>query len=118
MQPGRGGPTIAAAAVLALAVLIPAARSLAAEVPAIPVIEVSGEGRIEVPADVALVEFAVVTRGRGAAAAAQENSASMERLTAALRKALGSDAVVRTGVYSVRPLYAPSREQETPQITG
>jgi uncharacterized protein YggE len=83
-------------------------------------IEVSGEGRVEVPPDLALLDFGVVTRASTAAAAARENSGRMERVLAALRKAAGSDASLSTGTYSIRPVYAPpSREQqEAPRITG
>ena len=109
---------LTAAAFLVLTMVALSGGCLAAERPALPVIEVSGEGRIEVPADLALLDFAVVTRGGGAEAAAQENSTRMERVTAALRKIVGSDGTLRTGAYSVRPLYASSRDQETPQITG
>jgi uncharacterized protein YggE len=109
---------ITATAALSLALLALPDASPAAERPAASVIEVSAESRIEVPADLALLDFGVVTRAASAAAAAQENSARMERLTAALRKTLGSDGVLRTGAYSIRPVYAPSREQNAPQITG
>jgi len=83
-------------------------------------IEVSGEGRAEVPPDLALLDFGVLTRAPTAAAAARENSARMERVLAALRKVAGSDATLATGTYSIRPIYAPpSREQqEAPSITG
>jgi uncharacterized protein len=83
-------------------------------------VEVSGEGRVEVPPDLALLDFGVVTRGPSAAAAARENSGRMERVLAALRKTAGSDATLSTGTYSIRPVYAPpSREQqEAPRITG
>jgi uncharacterized protein YggE len=112
------GRAIGAAVFFALSIVALTGRSSAAERLALPVIEVSGEGRIEVPADLALLDFAVVTRAGSAEAAAQENSARMERLAASLRKSLGSDGTLRTGAYSVRPLYAASRDQETPQITG
>jgi uncharacterized protein YggE len=100
------------------AILLTAIPSSAAERAAVPVIEVSGEARLEVPADLALLELAVVTRADSAQKAAQENGASMDRLAAALRKALGNDGTLRTGAYSIRPLYAPSRDQETPKVTG
>jgi uncharacterized protein YggE len=81
-------------------------------------IEVVGEGRSEVVADLALLDFGVVSRGATAGVAARENGARMERVIAALRKVMGSDASLGTGTYSIRPLYASVREQESPRITG
>ena len=83
-------------------------------------IEVTGEGRVEIPPDLVLLDFGVVTRAPTAAAAARENTARMERVLAALRKTAGAEAMLSTGGYSIRPVYAPpSREQqEAPRITG
>jgi uncharacterized protein len=104
-----------------IAVLLFASSAMAADGRrAARTIEVTGEGRVEVPPDLALLDFGVVTRAPTAAAAARENSARMERVLSALRKAAGSDATLSTGTYSIRPVYAPpSREQqEAPRITG
>jgi uncharacterized protein len=104
---------------LSMLLTFPASASAADERRA-RTIEVTGEGQVEVPPDLALLDFGVVTRAPTAAAAARENSGRMERVLAALRKAAGSDATLSTGAYSIRPVYAPpSREQqEAPRITG
>ena len=113
---------VAAAALAGLFILsmhgAPAAA--AADVKSPRAIEATGEGRVEAAPDLALLDFGVVTRAPTAAAAARENSGRMERVLAALRKTVGSDATLSTGSYSIRPVYAPpSREQqEAPRITG
>ena len=100
--------------------LFAAAPSPAADARRTRTIEVTGEGRVEIPPNLVLLDFGVVTRAATAAAAARENTARMERVLAALRKTAGADVVLSTGGYSIRPVNAPpSREQqEAPRITG
>jgi uncharacterized protein YggE len=81
-------------------------------------IEVTGEGKVDVRADLALIDVAVVAEAATAAAAARENAQRMERVVAALRRLVAADGSVQTGTYSIRPQYSASRDQRSPRITG
>jgi uncharacterized protein YggE len=86
--------------------------------PAIPSIEVSAEARVDVAADLAVLDFGVVTQAESAAAAAADNANRMEAVLAAVRKIAGKEARISTGQYAIRPVYAPQREAGSPRITG
>ena len=107
-------------AFVALCVLLFPARTLAAAGEMRPTrsIEVTGEARVDVPPDLALADFAVVTQADTAEAAARENSSRMEKVVAALRKAAGADASISTGAYSIRPVYTTPKERTEPRISG
>lgn len=81
-------------------------------------IETSAEALVEVPADLALLDFGVVTQAASSAEAARENGARMEQVIAALRRVAASEATISTGTYSIRPLYAHNREGGAPRVTG
>jgi uncharacterized protein len=81
-------------------------------------IEVTGEARVDVPADLALADFGVVTQAETAEAAARENSSRMEKVVAALRKSAGADAQISTGTYSIRPVYTNPKDRTEPRIAG
>jgi uncharacterized protein YggE len=91
----------------------------AAEMPLSNAIEVTAEARVEVAADLALLDFGVVTQAESAAAASAENAKRMEAVLSGVRKVIGKDARISTGNYAIRPLYAPQqREPGSPRITG
>ena len=82
-------------------------------------IEVTGDARVEAPANLALLDFGVTTQADTAAAAARLNSERMEAVLAAVRRTLGAEARISTGAYSVRPVYAVQpRESGPPRVTG
>jgi uncharacterized protein YggE len=81
-------------------------------------IEVSAEGVAEAAADLALLDFGVVTQAETAAAASRENAKRMQAVLDAVRKAAGENARLSTGAYSVRPVYATSRDGAPPRVTG
>ena len=87
-----------------------AAHLRAAETNAIPSIEVSAEARVEVAADLAVLDFGVVTQAEGAAAAAAENAKRMEAVLAAVRKLLGADARISTGSYTLHTNQSQPRD--------
>jgi uncharacterized protein YggE len=105
---------------MALYVLLLPAVALAAVGETRPArsIEVTGEARVDVPPDLALADFGVVTQAETAEAAARENSSRMERVVAALRKTAGPDAQISTGAYSIRPVYTTPKERSEPRISG
>jgi hypothetical protein len=110
----RLAPAFFTASLLAL----PLSHPHAAETPPPQSIEVTAEARIEVAADLALLDFGVVTQGESAAAASAENAKRMDAVLAAVRKVTGKDARISTGNYAIRPLYAQQREPGSPRITG
>jgi len=86
--------------------------------PSAPYIEVSAEAETRATPDRAMLEFGVVTRAEGAAAAAQQNAGRMKTVLAAVRQALGPQAQVGTGTYSLRTEYAQNRDGNEPRIVG
>ena len=92
----------------------------AAEMPLSNAIEVTAEAHAEVAADLALLDFGVVTQADTAAAASAENAKRMETVLAAVRKVVGKEARISTGNYAIRPLHAAPqpREPGSPRITG
>jgi uncharacterized protein YggE len=81
-------------------------------------IEVTGEAIVEVAADLALIDFGVLTRAETAAAASRENATRMQAVITAVRKVVGDEARLSTGTYAVRPVYAAQREGGAPRVTG
>jgi uncharacterized protein YggE len=93
----------------------------AAEMPLTNAIEVTAEARVEVAADLALLDFGVVTQAESAGAASAENAKRMEAVLSGVRKVVGKDARISTGNYAIRPLYAPQQQQRepgSPRISG
>jgi uncharacterized protein YggE len=106
--------TCLAAALLGIASLY----GHAAESPPPKSIEVTAEARVEVAADLALLDFGVVTQAGTAAAAAAENAKQMDAVLAAVRKVTGKEARISTGNYAIRSVYAPQREAGKQRIVG
>jgi uncharacterized protein YggE len=113
-------PRLATAFFTASLLALPLSYPQAAETPPPKSIEVTAEARVEVAADLALLDFGVVTQGESAAAASAENAKRMEAVLAAVRKVVGKEARISTGNYAIRPLYATPqpREPGSPRITG
>lgn len=83
-----------------------------------PSIRVTGEATVKVSPDQAQIDIGVVTQAQNAQAAASQNAQKLDATIAALRKALGSDAEIKTISYSVSPNYRYPREGGQPTITG
>lgn len=81
-------------------------------------IEVTAEGEVEVPADLATVELGVVAQAQTAEAATARNAEQMQAVLAALRKALPGDTRIETGSFSVAPQYTRPREGEVAQVSS
>jgi uncharacterized protein YggE len=81
-------------------------------------IEVTAEAIVEVAADLALIDFGVLTRAETAAAASRDNATRMQAVINAVRKVVGDEARLSTGTYAVRPVYAAQREGGAPRVTG
>jgi hypothetical protein len=108
-----------AARVLLAAILLPAAPLYAAAPESRPPsIEVTAEGQVDVPADVAALDFGVATEAPTAAAAARQNSERMEAVLAAVRRLLGADARITTGSYTLHANQTSPRDGSPPKVTG
>ena len=92
--------------------------SLAAETVLPPYIEVTGEAEVKVAPDAAQLHFGVTTRADNAAAAAQQNATRMKAVLDAVRKALGSDAQIGTGTYSLRAEHSSPRDGTPARVIG
>lgn len=93
-------------------------EAAAVEAPQPPYVEVTGEAEVQAAPDTALLDFGVVSRAETAAAAAQQNAAAMQAVLDAVRKALGPNAEIGTGTYSLRADYATPRDSTAPRISG
>lgn len=110
-----GVAAIALGACLGLAASAPAP---AAEAAPAPYIEVAGSAEVKVAPDLARLDFGVTTRAESAAVAARENAARMQSVLDAVRKALGADARIGTGTYSLRSEFNAPRDGTPPRVTG
>ncbi|HEY8450033.1 MAG TPA: SIMPL domain-containing protein [Bacillota bacterium] len=82
-----------------------------------PYLQVSGEGRIAVEPDQAVLEFGVVSRAARAADAVSANAQATERLIAALKEAGINESAIQTAHYSLHADYE-SREGGAPRLAG
>lgn len=80
-------------------------------------VTVGGDAIVQAQPDTAIVTISVVTQGRRAIDAQQENAARSEAVVRALKAAAGADAEVKTSGYSVQPQRV-YRENQPPTITG
>lgn len=76
---------------------------------------VSGDALVQERPDTAVVTVAVVTQGRTALAAQQENATRTEAVVRALKQAAGAGAEIETSGYSLQPQYT-YREGQPPLI--
>lgn len=100
-----------ALAPIALACALPAAAQVATPVPAISsgstLLSVSADARSFRKPDLAVFSAGVTSQGKTAAEALSANSADMNRVIAALKKAGIADRDIQTSNLSLNPLYAP-----------
>jgi uncharacterized protein YggE len=83
-----------------------------------PTVRASGEAVVHAKPDLARIDFGVTSQAQTAATAAAQNAKQLESVMAALRKALGPNADIRTVSYSLNPDYRYPREGGKPEITG
>jgi uncharacterized protein YggE len=108
---------IAAPALLALALISPAAAQAQTEPPA-STIRVSGEATVTSRPDRVEVELGVVTRAATAQQAATENARLLQKVLTSLRNTLGARADIQTISYSLQPDYQYPPAGGPPRITG
>ncbi len=85
--------------------------------PGARVIEVSGNGEMQVAPDLATVEIAIETHAPSADRAAGLNGALAEKVREALKSKLGDKGTMWTGGYSLSPEYSEPRNGK-PAVTG
>ena len=78
---------------------------------------VVGDSIVQAQPDTAIVTISVVTQGRRAIDAQQENAAKTDAVVRALKAAAGAGAEVKTSGYSVQPMRV-YKEGQPPTITG
>jgi uncharacterized protein len=118
-----------AAIALAAAHAAPALAQQASPIPTIAtgntLLTVSADGRSDRAPDLAVFNAGVTTQGKTAAEALAANSASMNRVVAALKRHGIADRDIQTSNLSIHPVYAEPRRQpdgsvepRTPEIIG
>ncbi|MFV0623445.1 SIMPL domain-containing protein [Sphingomonas sp. ac-8] len=115
----RSLPILAAAA-LAAGTAVPAVAQQAMNAPLLldaTLLDVVAEGKATRVPDIATLRAGVVTQAVTAAAALQDNSARMNRVVAALRKAGVAPRDIQTATIALSPQYRYA-ENEPPVITG
>lgn len=80
-------------------------------------ITVNGNATVQAQPDTAILTISVVTQGRRAIDAQQDNAAKTDTLVQALKAASGTGAEIKTSGYSVQPMRV-YRENQPPTITG
>jgi uncharacterized protein len=115
---GLGNMRCLIAVMLACAVAVSPAR--AQQAPASPVssIRVTGDARVTARPDRVQIDIGVSTRAAQSQEAASQNAHQVDAVLAALRKATGPGADLKTISYSLNPTYQYHPKGEEPTITG
>ena len=80
-------------------------------------IVVGGDAIVQAQPDTAILTISVVTQGRTAIDAQQQNATKTDAVVRALKAAAGTSAEVKTSSYSLQPMRV-YRENQPPTITG
>lgn len=80
-------------------------------------VSVTGNAVVQAQPDTAILTISVVTQGRRAIDAQQENATKTDAVMQAVKSAAGTGAEVKTSGYSVQPMRV-YRENQPPTITG
>jgi uncharacterized protein YggE len=80
-------------------------------------VSVTGDSIIQAQPDTAILTVSVVTQGRNALEAQQENANRSDAVVKALKSAAGAGAEVKTSGYNLQPIRA-YKEGQPPTITG
>src|SRR3984957_12204587 len=109
----------AAAAVFALAIMVPVFASAQSDSNtfAVRTIEVDGSGETRTSPDTAELDLAIETRAKTAEEAAGSNASLAAKVIDALKSKLGDKGKITTGGYSLNPEY-DQRPNQNPRIVG
>ena len=102
---------------LALALAIPAAPGAEAEA-VVPVLTVSGEGRVEAAPDMAVVRLGVTRRADSPSAALEDMSAGTRAVLSRLREAGIAERDLQTAELTLGPVWHHDRDRGDREITG
>ena len=105
------------ALVLAIATLLHAQETRSADSKRQTRVTVSGDSIVQAQPDTAILTVAVVTQGKRAIDAQQENATKTDAVVRALKAASGTGAEVKTSGYSLQPMRV-YREGQPPLING
>src|SRR5213082_287339 len=86
--------------------------------PTLSSIRVTGDARVTAKPDRVQIDVGVTTRATHSQDAAAENARQVEAMLAAVRKAAGPGAVLKTISYSLNPTYQYHPKGEEPTLTG
>jgi uncharacterized protein len=109
-------PCVAAVLLVGAAGTVPARAE--APAPTLSSIRVSGDARVTAKPDRVQIDIGVTTRATHSQEAAAENAREVETMLAAVRKAAGPAAVLKTISYSLNPSYQYHPNGGEPTLTG
>ena len=103
-----------------LACAVAAAPARAQQTPLSPVssVRVTGDAKVTAKPDRVQIDIGVTTRAAQSQDAASQNARQVDAVLAAVRKATGPAAVLKTISYSLNPTYQYHPNGEEPTITG
>jgi len=106
------------AVILACAVAVAPAHAQQTPLSPVSSIRVTGDARVTAKPDRVQIDIGVTTRAAQSQDAASQNARQVDAVLAAVRKATGPAAVLKTISYSLNPTYQYHPNGEEPTITG
>jgi uncharacterized protein YggE len=106
------------AVVLACAVAPPSLRAQQTPLSPLSSIRVTGDARVTARPDRVQIDIGVSTRAATSQEAASQNARQVDAMLAAVRKATGPAAYLKTISYSINPTYQYHSKGEEPTLTG
>jgi len=115
---GPGNVRCLVAVILACAVAAAPARAQQTPLSPVSSIRVTGDAKVTAKPDRVQIDIGVTTRAAQSQDAASQNARQVDAVLAAVRKATGPAAVLKTISYSLNPTYQYHPKGEEPTITG
>lgn len=115
---GPGNMRCLVAVILACAVAAAPARAQQTPLSPVSSIRVSGDAKVTAKPDRVQIDIGVTTRAAQSQEAASQNARQVDAVLAAVHKATGPAAVLKTISYSLNPTYQYHPNGEEPTITG
>jgi len=106
------------AVILACAVAVAPAHAQQTPLSPVSSIRVTGDAKVTAKPDRVQIDLGVTTRAAQSQDAASQNARQVDAVLAAVRKATGPAAVLKTISYSLNPTYQYHPNGEEPTITG
>src|SRR5882672_671414 len=115
---GPGNMRCLVAVILACAVAVAPAHAQQTPLSPVSSIRVTGDAKVTAKPDRVQIDLGVTTRAAQSQDAASQNARQVDAVLAAVRKATGPAAVLKTISYSLNPTYQYHPNGEEPTITG